>query len=80
MVDGLCAARYPVPMPTSTAAAAACPDVRAARLAVAEYVARVQARRRAEHPDDVVARWAWTREESAELDRLIALAAEHVEH
>jgi hypothetical protein len=38
--------------------------------AIGEYVAAVQARRRAEHPDDVVARCTWTAEESTELDRL----------
>jgi hypothetical protein len=42
----------------------------AAYAAVGEYVATVQARRRDEHPDDVVARCTWTDEESAELDRL----------
>lgn len=42
----------------------------AAETAIGEYVATVQARRREEHPDDVIARCTWTDDESAELGRL----------
>jgi hypothetical protein len=42
----------------------------AAELAVAEYCALVQGRRRLEFPDDVVARCTWSEEETGELDRL----------
>ncbi|MFE1321577.1 hypothetical protein [Kitasatospora phosalacinea] len=41
-----------------------------AELAYAEYVHAVEARRRAEHPTDIVARRCWTPEEQAEADRL----------
>jgi hypothetical protein len=41
-----------------------------AETAIGTYIATVQARRREEHPDDVVARCTWTDEESAELGRL----------
>ncbi|MFJ8039658.1 hypothetical protein ACIRBX_03970 [Kitasatospora sp. NPDC096147] len=38
----------------------------------AEFVLEVRARRRAEHPDDVAAQWAWTTDEQAEFERLVA--------
>lgn len=74
MASGECGRPYDIQVPKPLELPADLVDLqrvaRAAEDAVGDYCQQVQARRRMEHPDDVIARCTWSDEETVELDRL----------